>query len=88
MLQRLRLLLHGCPLHAGQHLPVCTPGPCVALKQTNGRLSCGRVSNPLGYLYQTADPDFSVSPLDQPPDVEEGHHLSVQLAAALGVGQG
>jgi hypothetical protein len=66
----------------------CTSGPCVALEHTDGRSSCGLVRNPLGYLFQAANPDSSVSVLDPAPDLEAGHHLSVQIAAALGVGQG
>lgn len=66
----------------------CTSGPCVALEERDGRSACGLVRNPLGYLYQAANPDSSVEVLGPPPDLEAGHHLSVQLAAALGVGQG
>lgn len=66
----------------------CTSGPCIALEHNDGRSNCGLVRNPLGYLYQAANPDTSVSVLDPPPDLEAGHQLSVQIAAALGVGQG
>lgn len=66
----------------------CTSGPCVALEHNDGRSSCGLVRNPLGYLYQAANPDSTVSVLDPSPDLEAGYHLSVKIAAALGVGQG
>lgn len=72
---------------AREHLK-CTVGPCVALEVRDGRTFCGLVRNPLGYLFQAAHPEADTPVLEAAPDVEEGHRLSVELASALGLGQG
>jgi hypothetical protein len=66
----------------------CSDGPCIALEVREGRTVCGLVRNPLGYLFKAAHPDAEVPLLDDPPEVEQGHELSVQFAAALGLGKG
>lgn len=63
-------------------------GPCVALEHREGKLQCGLVRNPLGYLFKAAHPGADVPVLEDAPDSEEGHRLSVQLAASLGLGMG
>lgn len=66
----------------------CTVGPCVALEVREGRTFCGLVRNPLGYLFKAAHPQADVPLLEEAPDNDEGHRLSVKLAAALGLGHG
>lgn len=63
-------------------------GPCTALESSEGRSQCGLVRNPLGYLFKAANPNAVVDVLGPPADLQEGYRLSVQFAAALGVGQG
>ncbi|WGK63437.1 hypothetical protein QAO71_16835 (plasmid) [Halopseudomonas sp. SMJS2] len=66
----------------------CATGPCIALEVVEGRFVCGFVRNPLEYLFMVAHPDQRGSVLDAPPDMDEGHQLSVKIATALGLGQG
>jgi hypothetical protein len=63
-------------------------GPCVALETVEGRFMCGLVRNPLGYLFKAAHPEMEVPVLEAPPAVKEGYQLSVNFAAALGIGMG
>ena len=66
----------------------CSTGPCVALEVRDGRTVCGLVRNPLGYLFKAADPDVDVPVRDSAPEIEAAHQVSVELAAALGLGKG
>lgn len=66
----------------------CVVGPCVALESIAGRSSCGLVRNPLGYMFRAAHPDSDVDVLAPALDIANGHQLSVEIAAALGVGSG
>lgn len=75
------------PCMLAQDFLKCTSGPCVALEVKDGRTLCGLVRNPLGYLFKAAHPDADV-PLDDAPDSEAAHQLSVQLATSLGLGKG
>lgn len=63
-------------------------GPCLALEVSDGQTRCGLVRNPLGYLFKAAHPDADVPLLAEPPDLQEGHQLSVRFANALGLGMG
>src|ERR1700693_525640 len=76
------------PCMLAQEFLKCTAGPCVALEIRDGRAICGLVRNPLGYLFKAAHPEAIVPVLDAPLDVEESRLLSVDIAAALGVGVG
>lgn len=66
----------------------CTTGPCVALEKSVGKFICGLVRNPLGYLFKASHPECDVAALEDPPALEEGYQLSVNIASALGVGRG
>lgn len=66
----------------------CDSGPCVALETAEGKAICGLVRNPLGYLYKAAHPEAEVSVLDAAPNIQKGHEISVEFAAALGFGKG
>lgn len=76
------------PCALAQELLRCVHGPCVALEIAEGRAICGLVRNPLGYLYKATHPDEDVAVLEAAPDVRAGYQLSVDLAAALGIGKG
>lgn len=76
------------PCRLAQEFLHCTKGPCIALEQVDGKYSCGLVRNPLGYLYKAANPASDFSPLSEAPLSEEGHQLSIEIATALGLGQG
>jgi hypothetical protein len=76
------------PCMLAQEFLHCENGPCVALETSEGKAICGLVRNPLGYLYKAAHPEAVVAVLDAAPNIQEGHELSVQFAAALGIGQG
>ncbi|WP_155633130.1 hypothetical protein [Burkholderia stagnalis] len=76
------------PCMLAQEFLHCMTGPCVALEVQDGRTVCGLVRNPLGYLFQAAHPAESVSVLEAPPSIDLGHRLSVEFAAALGLGEG
>ncbi|WP_131815895.1 hypothetical protein [Pseudomonas fluorescens] len=76
------------PCMLAQEFLHCENGPCDALEAVEGKAICGLVRNPLGYLYKAAHPEADVSVLDAAPNIQKGHELSVEFAAALGVGQG
>jgi hypothetical protein len=67
----------------------CSAGPCWALEKAgDGKLLCGLVRNPLGYLFKAANPQASVDVTEAAPDSEAAHQLSSTLASALGLGMG
>lgn len=51
-------------------------------------MQCGLVRNPLGYLFKATNSSAKVQVLDDAPNIQEGHKLSSQIAAALGLGKG
>ena len=76
------------PCRLAQEFLHCTTGPCVALEISEEKYACGLVRNPLGYLFQAANPGSDLSALSVAPLSAEGHQLSVEIATALGLGQG
>lgn len=76
------------PCELAEEFLQCTSGPCVALESRDGQMRCGLVRNPLGYLFKAAHPNLNVPVLEEAPNTEEGHKLSSQIAAALGMGYG
>lgn len=76
------------PCRLAQEFLHCMTGPCIAMEVRDGRALCGLVRNPLGYLFKAIHPDSDVPVLDAPPDNEHGYQLSVEFAAALGLGKG
>ncbi len=55
---------------------------------SGGKLVCGLVRNPLGYLFKAAHPTSTVDVTGVAPESEEGFQLSSRIAAALGLGMG
>lgn len=77
------------PCELAQEFLRCTRGPCVALEADGGKLTCGLVRNPLGYLYKATHPDDeSINVLDAAAQIDAGRSLSAEIASALGIGKG
>lgn len=76
------------PCQIAQDFLHCSVGPCVALEIAEGRVICGMVRNPLGYLFKATHPDSSESVLNAPPDIEASRQLSGEIASALGINKG
>ena len=76
------------PCALAQEVLRCSTGPCVALEDRDGRMTCGLVRNPLGYLFKAAHPDVDVPVLEAAPEAEASGQLSAQFAEALGIGRG
>ncbi len=60
----------------------------MALEPVDGKLTCGLVRNPLGYMYRATHPGSDLSVLGDQALIKKGSEISVQLAYMLGLGLG